>query len=164
MDILKLQAVLIAILSSNKERSSDRPKDGQKHTNINQTTCSYMFINIPLLCTQVDSDGRVVICDVGHSKAVDATKSTRLGTPHYYAPEIQQNQIHTTESDIYSLGLVFVELFYDRGNEVDHKKVRQRNRKLLRKDDPYLLVKDCLQVEPKKRLTINQIVKRLTNE
>ena len=164
MDILKLQAVLLVILSSNKERSSDRPKDGQKHTNIHQTKCSYMFINIPLLYNQVDSDGRVVICDVGHSKAVDAMKSTRIGTPHYYAPEIQQNQIHTMESDIYSLGLVFVELLYDRGKEVDHKKkVVQKNKRLLTRDEPYKLVERCREAEPN-RPTINEIVKCFTNK
>ena len=60
-------------------------------------------------------DGLIKLCDVGHAKDEDGIVSNGSisGSSKYHAPEIRSSkyQRHTAKSDIYSLGLVFGEIW-----------------------------------------------------
>lgn len=63
------------------------------------------------------SDGRVKIADFGIARALDQTMVTQvgtvLGTVRYLSPEQAEGRVVGTESDVYSLGVVFDELLED---------------------------------------------------
>ena len=53
------------------------------------------------------------IADVGVSKAVNKITGTLAGTPVYMAPEVFHSQLYDTEADIYSLGIILWEMWYE---------------------------------------------------
>ncbi|KAK3088998.1 hypothetical protein FSP39_000016, partial [Pinctada imbricata] len=109
----------------------------------------------------VDENDTVVICDVGHSKSVN-TARTLVGTRHYFAPEIMKNRVHDQRSDIYSLGLVFMELFYKtRPNDQSQIFIEREDLRILSMDRPYRLVRMCLEQDPLKRPDIKSVVTEL---
>ena len=59
-------------------------------------------------------DGTVKIADFGIARAQDATQLTQMdsvmGSVHYMAPETARGESSTSQSDIYSVGIVFYEL------------------------------------------------------
>ncbi|PCH38487.1 kinase-like protein [Wolfiporia cocos MD-104 SS10] len=66
----------------------------------------------------IDADGHIVLCDFGFShtpaQEEDFEESTfygRFGTAGYLAPEMIAGTNYTYKADVYSLGLLFVEMF-----------------------------------------------------
>ena len=53
------------------------------------------------------------IADVGLSKAVNKITGTLAGTPVYMAPEVFHSQLYDTKADIYSLGIILWEMWYE---------------------------------------------------
>ena len=53
------------------------------------------------------------IADVGVSKAVNKITGTLAGTPVYMAPEVFHSQLYDTKADIYSLGIILWEMWYE---------------------------------------------------
>src|SRR4029077_18699554 len=64
-------------------------------------------------------DGRLVLSDFG--LATDLPDNTMVsvfvGTPHYMAPEVREGDPATTRSDVWSLGVVFHEIFFGKRPE-----------------------------------------------
>ena len=65
----------------------------------------------------IGDDGHATIADFGISRLRDPDHSTRFqltrndGTPLYMAPEVLQSRIITDKCDIYSLGIVLIEMY-----------------------------------------------------
>lgn len=93
----------------------------------------------------IDSRGRVRITDFGIAVLADelSVEDLRSGTPSYMAPEQMAGKECTVRSDIYSLGLVFSELFTGKlhpseyGGEIDPAIER--------------LIERCIDPEPSRR-------------
>ncbi|MGH9594583.1 MAG: protein kinase domain-containing protein, partial [Bryobacteraceae bacterium] len=95
----------------------------------------------------IDGRGQVLIMDFGLAAASDAVAGgdIRSGTPAYMAPEQKEGREVTVRSDIYSLGLVFAEMF-----------TGQRDSKLsatVKDLDPAVekVIQRCLDPNPAKR-------------
>jgi len=105
-------------------------------------------------------DGIVKICDVGHSKEDDkiVTVGQRRGTKRYHPPEITlYNSLHTKKSDIYSLGLVFRDIWEDstfagRQTQAPPKKIDKSMKKI---------ITDCLAEDFKRRPDITTVLEQL---
>lgn len=104
--------------------------------------------------------GIVKICDVGHSKEEDniVTGGQSLGTKQYHPPEISQyNPLHTKKSDIYSLGLVFRDIwkdstFAERQTQAPPKEIDKSMKKI---------IMDCSAEDSKRRPDITTILEQL---
>ena len=64
----------------------------------------------------IDENNKIKIGDFDISKIISNNKKTKktqkkAGTPNYIAPEIINNNIYSTKSDIYALGCIMYELF-----------------------------------------------------
>ena len=105
-------------------------------------------------------DGIIKICDIGHSKEDDkiVTVGQRRGTKMYHPPEISlYNSLHTKKSDIYSLGLVFRDIwedstFAERQTQAPPKKIDKFMKKI---------IMDCLAEDPKRRPDITTVLEQL---
>jgi len=64
-------------------------------------------------------NNNLVLCDFGSSQVSNLTEGTFVGTLPYFAPEIIQDD-YSTQSDIYSLGIVIYQLI----NLFNHKQLR----------------------------------------
>lgn len=61
------------------------------------------------------SDNHPQITDYGLSKVVTAQAMTMgIGTPHYFPPELLLSDHYDQSADIWSLGIIFLELFLDK--------------------------------------------------
>ena len=60
------------------------------------------------------ADGRLALSDFGLATDLSnsGTVTVMVGTPHYMAPEIRVGEPATTESDVWSLGVVLYEIFF----------------------------------------------------
>jgi len=113
----------------------------------------------------LDGRGRAVMTDFGLASLADKVEGieARNGTPAYMAPEQLAGREVTARSDIYSLGLVFYEIFTGKrvfAAESLPELIKQRNQQVL--SSPSTFVKDldpavervilrCLETEPAKR-------------
>jgi serine/threonine protein kinase len=62
----------------------------------------------------VMADDRVVISDLGLAVSVESNpEGTIVGTPGYMAPEVREGEPATVAADIWSLGVLLWELFFD---------------------------------------------------
>lgn len=104
----------------------------------------------------------MVICDVGHSKHIDAVQTIHgRGTFIYLAPELRTLSAnpHTTASDIYSFGIMLWELFNCRRIEPGYFDVKS----ILKGTNGGVenLIRACLHQNPKQRPTIFEIIAQL---
>ncbi|ORX85642.1 kinase-like protein [Basidiobolus meristosporus CBS 931.73] len=61
----------------------------------------------------INSEGVIKIADFGHSTQFNEANPTRksvIGTPYWMAPEVVKGQDYTTKVDIWSLGIVAIEM------------------------------------------------------
>lgn len=65
-----------------------------------------------ILCSQ----GRYKISDLGYARMLEATElsKTFLGTPLYAAPEILTSKPYDSKVDIWSLGIIFYRMVFNR--------------------------------------------------
>ncbi|XP_052103940.1 uncharacterized protein LOC127737359 isoform X2 [Mytilus californianus] len=111
-------------------------------------------------------DGVIKICDVGHSKEEDkiVTIGSERGTKKYHPPEIINDySMHTPKSDIYSLGMVFCEVWKDGWinstgilSSLSNTDTQQKVQKAMKK-----LITGCLQNDPNIRPDIQTLLKQL---
>lgn len=101
--------------------------------------------------------GRVktLACDIFE----ESTHTPEVGTPTYRAPEVVANEPYHFPSDMYSVGVVLLEILRGRTLEVNKDK---ESSKLIMKsleelpDQPFAnLVRGLLEIDPKKRLSAN---------
>jgi tRNA A-37 threonylcarbamoyl transferase component Bud32 len=114
-------------------------------------------------------DGRLVLSDFGLATLTPLGSATRyVGTPLYMAPEVAAGEPATRASDLYSLGIVLHELFFDRRPEWQASGGRR-----VRKDPPRLgglkqralarLTGQCLEELPERRpADARAVLRRLT--
>ena len=78
----------------------------------------------------IDRLGYVKLIDYGRATLVDEKITLLLGTPVYMAPETHEERIARTRSDIYSLGLVGLEML--RGERLFSPEIAQSEAELLK--------------------------------
>ncbi|XP_078583768.1 uncharacterized protein LOC144866282 [Branchiostoma floridae x Branchiostoma japonicum] len=82
----------------------------------------YMHRDLKLANVLVSSEGVVKLADLGSSKAEEAYARTNEGTPLYMAPEVLEQKKYNKSADIYSLGIILLEMWYGRTiNSPTHK-------------------------------------------
>ncbi|XP_078583463.1 uncharacterized protein LOC144866123 [Branchiostoma floridae x Branchiostoma japonicum] len=74
----------------------------------------YMHRDLKLINILVSSEGVVKLADLGSSKSEKAHARTKEGTPLYMAPEVEKWMVYDKSADIYSLGLILLEMWYGR--------------------------------------------------
>ncbi|CAG2221631.1 unnamed protein product [Mytilus edulis] len=113
-------------------------------------------------------DGIIKICDVGHSKEEDkiVTIGSERGTKKYHPPEIMNDySMHTPKSDIYSLGMVFCEVWKDGWtnstgllSSLSNTDTKQKVQKAMKK-----IITGCLHNDPNNRPDIQTLLKQLNS-
>ena len=106
----------------------------------------------------LDSQGHIKVCDFGISKFLEPLQRTDtfVGSPNYFAPEINTQDDYDRNSDWWSLGVL---LFYMRYGFVPFEYTKDNVHKMI-KNDLYIrsngrfknLIEGLLCVDPKKRL------------
>jgi hypothetical protein len=104
------------------------------------------------------ADGRLVLSDFG--LATDAANepgvTVLIGTPHYMAPEVLAGEPATTRADVWALGVVLHEIFFDRRPERRPVSFDGSRKTPLRADSPteralLVLCEMCLSDTPLER-------------
>ena len=103
----------------------------------------------------IDGRGQVLIMDFGLAAAADAIAGgdIRSGTPAYMAPEQKEGREVTVRSDIYSLGLVLVEMFTGQKASQDGASRPEKLSTTVKDLDPAVekLIQRCLDPNPSRR-------------
>lgn len=155
---------LFRYLNGNLAKSEDELKKFFKQT---CTAISYMhglgFINRDLKPENIllDDQHNVKVCDFGWACSLEEDEYRRLkaGTCAYMSPECLMGKLQDKETDIWSLGILLYELYYNRepfdGKSVKEqlKKIKEGKIRFKTKTDEKLkkLVMALLQFQPKKR-------------
>ncbi|CAH1251251.1 NEK7 [Branchiostoma lanceolatum] len=84
--------------------------EGLKHIH----DAGYMHRDLKLINVLVSSEGVVKLADLGSSKSEEAYARTKDGTRFYAAPEVLAQKEYNRSADIYSLGLILLEMWYGR--------------------------------------------------
>jgi serine/threonine protein kinase len=134
----------------------------------------YLHCDIKSYNLFIDAENNLKVGDFDSAhpiKKLDKLKNSR-GTPQWRAPELFNNSINTTASDIYSLGCVFWELEangkmpFDGAKYKLGKKKQNYQHESLEGCSPYFksLISACWNNEPSQRLSIQEICNRLDLE
>jgi NIMA (never in mitosis gene a)-related kinase len=115
--------------------------------------------------------GIIQIGDFGIAKVLAATMAkakTCVGTPYYLSPEIVQSQPYTLSTDVWSMGVMLYELCALRP-PFDASSLHLLSMKIVRgvynpapiqfSSGMHALIKACLDINPSRRPTVNQILK-----
>ena len=115
--------------------------------------------------------GFVKIGDLGIAKVLQQTLQkarTCVGTPYYLSPEIVQSQPYTFSTDVWSMGVMLYEMCTLRP-PFDAPSLHMLSMKIVRgaytpvssnfSQGLRNLIRDCLQVTPSRRPTVNAILK-----
>ncbi|KYQ93047.1 putative protein serine/threonine kinase [Tieghemostelium lacteum] len=118
-------------------------------------------------CFEIDGV-RVKLSDFGISHTIAKVKlgleTGESGTDIYKAPEILKSSKYSTESDIFSLGLVFFEVITKQKyhNNLREKAFRSVSEFGYIHEEVCNLINQCLQLDPKKRIKIKELIDQLT--
>jgi serine/threonine protein kinase len=120
-------------------------------------------------------DGRIKICDFGFSTTIKdylQMCSTMCGTPLFMSPELICNKPYTISADIWSLGIIFYMMMYNRHpfgvlQSLNDYRTKIRLSYIIpfppHELDIIPLVKQMLSYIPEERPTITTIVQRITH-
>jgi len=127
-----------------------------------------------ILLAEKDNDDSIKLVDFGFAKEVNPEGASGLqttcGTPGYVAPEIISGKPYGSEVDVWSLGVITYILlcgyppFYDSNQQNLFRLIRAGAFKFDAEfwdqvsDEAKDLIKKCLVVNPKKRITIDQVL------
>ncbi|OQS00302.1 kinase [Thraustotheca clavata] len=131
----------------------------------------------------LDEDRRCKLCDFGFAREADVEKSTKprrrmslCGTDAYMAPEIYFDEAYDQNADIFSFGVVLIELICHRHVNTDDFIMRNPNQQFRIDIDEFrsatppdcpqslsLLAESCVAFEPHDRLNASEIVEWLTD-
>ncbi|KAL0237937.1 hypothetical protein GEMRC1_012411 [Eukaryota sp. GEM-RC1] len=115
-------------------------------------------------------NSQVKLADFGSSRSVDNYTSTLQVTPKYTPPEAA-DKIYGTAFDVYSLGILFYEMFanrlaFERMGVLQVVMAKQRKHSFSFPDgfprSISNLINKCLSVNPNERPSINDVLKELT--
>lgn len=115
--------------------------------------------NILLTCSNTNAEVR--ICDFGISKnTAEGAGITDLGTPLYKAPEIDGNATYDSKVDIYSLGLVYLDMLGGPSSEEDQQVPRRLSKLQVSPFDSFakLLIPKMLEWNPTQRVSHYQLI------
>merc|ERR1712168_1621038 len=98
------------------------------------------------------------IGDLGISRVIDTEKNerakTRIGTPRYVSPEVLQGREYLFSTDIWSLGVMLVEMV-----TLDRAVIKPEKRERIYGTELHKIAKMMLQEKPSKRPTASQLAK-----
>ena len=126
-----------------------------------------IYRDIKLENILIDTDGHIKLVDFGFAKILkEGSKTyTNWGTPGYMAPEVIQKLGHTTQADIWGLGVLLWEMiggftpFQDSNPKKVYQNIIHWDIKWPKNIDPFAkdLVSKILVVDPEMRATLKQI-------
>tara|TARA_A100001037_G_scaffold272428_1_gene268573 strand:+ start:260 stop:1402 length:1143 start_codon:yes stop_codon:yes gene_type:complete len=73
-------------------------------------SAGYLHCDIKPSNIMIDPLGYVRVIDLGRAQRIGESEPPRIGTPHYAAPELHSGEPATVQSDLYSVGLIGLEL------------------------------------------------------
>ena len=114
-----------------------------------------------ILLTDFTSDAQVRICDFGISKnTTEDAGITDLGTPLYKAPEVSKNEEYDYKVDIFSLGLIYLDLHAGLSESGDQQIFLRLCKLRSLKIEPFakLLIPRMLEYNPEQRINRSQLV------
>ena len=102
-------------------------------------------------------DNVVKIGDFGLATNVYDIDLETVGTFGYIAPEIIKGETYNTKADLYSLGMIFVSIFYNYKTEMEKIDIIEK----IKKSDSDLdkIIKSLLDKNPENRISINEVLK-----
>ena len=98
------------------------------------------------------------VSDYGTVNLIENTCTVMPGNPHYAAPEAEVPSKHSPKMDIYSVGVLLVEMKVRRIPEVDRREEYIQSISL---PDFEALVRECLEEEREKRPSASQLIELL---
>ena len=102
-------------------------------------------------------DNIVKIGDFGLATNVYDIDLETVGTFGYIAPEIMKDETYNTKADLYSLGMIFVSIFYKHKTEMEKIDIIEKIKKS--NSDLDKIIKSLLDKNPENRISINEILK-----
>lgn len=116
----------------------------------------------------VSFDNVIKIADFGLATKLYNIDRNKIGTYSYIAPEILNGSQHTFQSDIYSLGIIFAEIYSNFKTQMEKfhfiDKMKNANKHIDITTEHYyflMIIKSMLNTDHNKRMSINMIVKCL---
>lgn len=113
----------------------------------------------------VDSNNTIKITDFGLAVSIYDVNKEEVGTYGYIAPEIFDGVDYTFKSDLYSLGIIFLEIFKSFKTNMEKMLcIRDiKNKKKLDIEDENIkhIILNLLDKNPKKRLELNKVIEYL---
>jgi len=113
----------------------------------------------------VDSNNTIKITDFGLAVSIYDVNKEEVGTYGYIAPEIFDGVDYTFKSDLYSLGIIFLEIFKSFKTNMEKMLcIRDiKNEKKLDIEDENIkhIILNLLDKNPKKRMELNKVIEYL---
>ena len=129
----------------------------------------------------IDKNFNIKLIDFGLSYFMSEAPNGYIGTARWMAPEILNGKKYSIYSDIFSYGMILIELltekvpYYDVFNyDIDKEKLRKYVNKKIDKKEKFinipktgniilrLIAEKCLEAIPENRMSLNQIIKYLS--
>ena len=110
-------------------------------------------------------DNIIKIGDFGLAISIYDVNTEEVGTYGYIAPEILEGNKYTFKSDLYSLGIIFLEIFKNFKTNMEKvlciKNIKKNNILELEDENIKKIIINLLNSNPEKRMSIDDIEKIL---
>jgi serine/threonine protein kinase len=113
----------------------------------------------------VDSNNTIKITDFGLAVSIYDVDKEEVGTYGYIAPEIFDGEDYTFKSDLYSLGIIFLEIFKSFKTNMEKmlciRDIKNEKKLDIESENIKHIILNLLDKDPKKRMNLNKVIKYL---
>ena len=113
----------------------------------------------------VDFNNTIKITDFGLAVSIYDVDKEEVGTYGYIAPEIFDGDDYTFKSDLYSLGIIFLEIFKSFKTNMEKmlciRDIKNEKKLDIEGENVKHLILNLLDKDPKKRMNLNKVIKYL---
>lgn len=113
----------------------------------------------------VDSNNTIKITDFGLAVSIYDVDKEEVGTYGYIAPEIFDGDDYTFKSDLYSLGIIFLEIFKSFKTNMEKmlciRDIKNEKKLDIESENIKHIILNLLDKDPKKRMNLNKVIKYL---